>query len=70
MDNYWYIKSTKELATKNSSRTKYKTDSRRLKFCKECQMVWEKCHADNTHYRYKDFPTIGLTRMKCTFCEK
>ncbi len=66
--NNWYLAPIKDVIRK-TSKNQYKTDSRRLKFCEECQMVWEKCHADNTHYRYKDFPSYGLTRKQCVFCK-
>jgi len=66
----WYINPIKQIyRPEKVGRIKYKTDSRRLKFCEDCKMVWEKCHADNTHYRYKDFPTYGLTRKQCVFCK-
>ncbi len=65
----WFIEPQKEY-TKTYSRVKYKTESSRLKFCKNCNMVWEWVHMTKSCHRYRDFPTYGLTRKTCNYCKK
>lgn len=68
--NDWYLKPQKELKNTRKFRKIYKTDSRRLKYCKTCNTVWERCHADNKVHNYRDFPTYGIPRIECKKCIK
>jgi len=65
----WYLEPVKDFV-RTDSRVKYKTDSRRLKFCEQCQMVWEFVHHTATCHKYKNFPTYKLTRKTCHYCKK
>lgn len=64
----WFIEPQKEYI-RTCERVKYKTESNRLKFCKDCKMVWEWVHITKSCHRYQDFPTYGLNRERCNYCE-
>ena len=32
-------------------------------------MVWEWVHITKSCHRYQDFPTYGLNRERCNYCE-
>jgi|7_EtaG_2_1085326.scaffolds.fasta_scaffold40239_4 hypothetical protein len=67
----WYLEPIrKAYVPKKVGREKYKTDSRRLKFCESCKKVWEWVHVSAACFRYNDFPTIGLKREDCRYCKK
>lgn len=70
-NDIWYLKPLPKAYTHhNESRRQYKTDARRLKFCESCKMVWEVGNVCGVCYRHEDFPTIGLPRETCKYCNK
>ena len=67
----WNLEPIKDVyVPRKAGREKYKTDSKRLKFCESCKMVWEWVHVSATCARYEDFQTIGLKRESCKYCKK
>jgi len=50
------------------SRNRYTKESRKLKYCPECDRVWEICTTGMVH-RYDHLPTYGLMKKVCTFCK-
>tara|TARA_B100000902_G_C27285461_1_gene904166 strand:+ start:1416 stop:1628 length:213 start_codon:yes stop_codon:yes gene_type:complete len=65
----WFLEPQRDYV-RTCERVKYKTDSRRLKFCTQCKMVWEFVHMTATCHRYEDFPSYGLKRVLCKYCKK
>jgi len=47
-----------------------KDETRRMFYCKSCECAWEP-DRDAPQYlqKYKDFPTMGLRRKECKYCE-
>ena len=43
-------------------------EERRLKYCPECNLVWEINYTGATT-RHTDMPTLGLKRIVCRLCE-
>ena len=45
-------------------------ETRRMYYCKSCECAWEP-DRDCSRFlqKYKDFPTRGLRRKECKYCE-
>jgi len=67
----WVIKSGKDWAKKYGSNSKntYTKESRRLKYCNSCKMVWEISTIGTGIHRYGHMPTYGLPRIVCRICK-
>jgi len=45
--------------------------SKPLHFCESCNVVWESIASSEQYIeRYQDFPTRGLKRKKCLYCNR
>tara|TARA_R110000787_G_scaffold234566_1_gene341466 strand:+ start:588 stop:818 length:231 start_codon:yes stop_codon:yes gene_type:complete len=54
---------------KSMDKEKNKGVSKRLKYCKTCNLVWEIDYTlGHPVMYYEDFPTIGLERLECEKC--
>ena len=66
----WVIKALcNKQIPKGSDKYNYKVDSRRLKYCNDCNRVWEN-DEQNQCLTYSDFPSIGLRRANCVYCDQ
>mgnify|MGYP003116241663 CR=1 FL=1 len=50
------------------SNTITKHEERRLKYCPECNLVWEISYTGHIS-RHSNMPTIGLKRITCKVCK-
>tara|TARA_R100001463_G_scaffold42549_10_gene89157 strand:- start:1906 stop:2130 length:225 start_codon:yes stop_codon:yes gene_type:complete len=69
MKNQWYLKPIID-GYHGPDKTKYKAESKKLKYCNSCSKVWEFQAITRICHRYDDFPTYGLERKFCKYCEK
>ena len=63
----------KNKMTHKVSRTKksdYDRHGRNLRYCNTCNNVWEPDYQWKKYiHKYKDFPTNGIKRKECKYCE-
>jgi len=60
--NYSYI------PKKSFMRNLHSREARRLKYCKECNKIWEISTTGSILF-YEHMPTYGMTRKKCKNCK-
>ena len=45
-------------------------ETRRMRYCESCESAWEPdLHMTQHIIKYPEFPTIGLKRERCKYCE-